>query len=360
MSARSLFVPGRLCLFGEHSDWAGLRRAEDPGFAPGRCIVAGTDQGLRSTAGPSPDGLLEVRQIGPDGIRGPWRSYPADAGELERMAASGAFDAYVLGTASVVMRRSGALGLRLDVRRRTLPLGRGLSSSASVCVTAARAFDRVHGLGLTLRGEMELAYLGERLTGSECGRMDQACALGGGPALLTFDGPRMDVEPLRADRDVHILVVDLRASKDTRRILSDLNAAFAAGAPGLREALGPVNLGIVDAARKALESGDAEGLGRLMTEAQSVFDRMVAPCSPGELSAPVLHAVLAHAAATGLAWGGKGVGSQGDGTAQLVCRGRAERAELAVLLRRDLGVGCLDLTVRGAGIRRRGRRSPAG
>lgn len=46
----ALFVPGRLCLFGEHSDWAGALRARRPGLAPGRCLVAGTDQGLRAVA----------------------------------------------------------------------------------------------------------------------------------------------------------------------------------------------------------------------------------------------------------------------------------------------------------------------
>ena len=37
----------------------------------------------------------------------------------------------------------------------------------------ARAFNRVYGLRLTVRGEMEVAYQGERLTPSMCGRMDQ-------------------------------------------------------------------------------------------------------------------------------------------------------------------------------------------
>lgn len=61
-----LFVPGRLCLFGEHSgklvadplasppfkarllyaDWAGEYRSQNPDIEVGRCIVCGTDQGL--------------------------------------------------------------------------------------------------------------------------------------------------------------------------------------------------------------------------------------------------------------------------------------------------------------------------
>lgn len=72
----------------------------------------------------------------------------------------------------------GVGGLVVDNHRTTLPLKRGLSSSAAFCVLLARAFNMVYSLGLTVRGEMAVAYEGERLTPSHCGRMDQAVALG--------------------------------------------------------------------------------------------------------------------------------------------------------------------------------------
>ena len=45
-----LFVPGRLCLFGEHSDWAGGYRDVLPDQPPGYCLVMGTDQGIHAVA----------------------------------------------------------------------------------------------------------------------------------------------------------------------------------------------------------------------------------------------------------------------------------------------------------------------
>ena len=42
----SLFVPGRLCLFGEHSDWAGLQRVINSDIVPGASIVTGIEQGI--------------------------------------------------------------------------------------------------------------------------------------------------------------------------------------------------------------------------------------------------------------------------------------------------------------------------
>ncbi len=54
-------------------------------------------------------------------------------------------------------------------RRTTLPLKKGLSSSAALCVLVARAFNQAYGLRLTTRGEMQYAYDGERMTPSQVG-----------------------------------------------------------------------------------------------------------------------------------------------------------------------------------------------
>ncbi|KAJ1617208.1 hypothetical protein T492DRAFT_850263 [Pavlovales sp. CCMP2436] len=79
-------------------------------------------------------------------------------------------------------------GLVVDNYETTLPAEKGLSSSAALCVLLARAFSEVfekcgkchvggvYGLKLSVKGEMELAYLGETTTPSQCGRMDQCCA----------------------------------------------------------------------------------------------------------------------------------------------------------------------------------------
>lgn len=339
-----LFVPGRLCLFGEHSDWAGEYRKTDPSVKTGLCIVAGTDQGIRAAAEPAERGF-HISQILPDGSRGPLASYPSDPGVLEGVARSGVFDSYAAGTASQVLRRYPHLGLKLTVASRSLPLKKGLSSSAAICVLTARAFSRVHSLGLPVEEEMELAYRGELLTGSHCGRMDQACAYGVDPVLLTFDGDEMTTKLLLPGVPLHFLIVDLKGRKNTRRILDGLNSAFVGGSASLRRALGEENHRIVRLACRAIERGDARTVGELMTEAQAVFDEMVAPACPSELSAPGLHDILAGPVAEKLAWGGKGVGSQGDGTAQFICRGRAERDELAASLRTDNGRKCYPLTI---------------
>ena len=109
------------------------------------------------------------------------------------------------GVALVVLTNHRVRGLDIDQHTSTLPLKKGLSSSAAICVLTARAFSECYGLKLTTRGEMEYAYLGEVATGSCCGRMDQACAFGSRPTLLTHDGDRLECR-------AHCLTEDASAS----------------------------------------------------------------------------------------------------------------------------------------------------
>lgn len=344
MKKIDLFVPGRLCLFGEHSDWAGEYRKTDLSVKTGRCIIAGTDQGIYGTAEPAATGF-HISQILPDGSQGPEHSYPSEPELLREIAESAVFDSYAAGTTCVLLRNHPNLGLRLRIYRRTLPMKKGLSSSAAVCVLTARAFNRIHSLNLSIEDEMELAYRGELLTGSRCGKMDQACAYGVDPVLLTFDGDEMTARPLLPGGPLYLLIVDLRGRKNTRKILEDLNFSFSSGNRQIRKALGEENHRITGEACDAIERGDARVLGEFMTEAQRIFDELVAPSCPSELNSPKLHEILANRTARKLTWGGKGVGSQGDGTAQFICRGEREREELRTALEAETEVQCYFLTI---------------
>ena len=105
-------------------------------------------------------------------------------------AQKGGFWSYIAGVAYQVLTNYHVRGLVIDNYKTDLPMKKGLSSSAAICVLAARAFNRVYDLKMTVRGEMELAYQGEITTPSRCGRMDQGCAFGNRPVLMTFDGDR--------------------------------------------------------------------------------------------------------------------------------------------------------------------------
>ena len=113
----------------------------------------------------------------------------------------------------------------------------------------------------------------------------------------------------------------------------------------VRWALGQGNEYILREARVAIEGGNAEKVGSLMTEAQEQFDKYVIPACSSELSAPELHRVLKYEPIQELVWGGKGVGSQGDGTAQFVAKGKPEQEEVIKKLE-ELGKECFVLDIK--------------
>ena len=107
---------------------------------------------------------------------------------------------------------------------------------------------------------------------------------------------------------------DLCASKDTIKILRDLNKGYPFASNELEEreqkALGEENQRISNLAIEYMANGDAEALGKLMTGAQYLFDTAVAPMCPEELTSPKLHEVLNDPIIQPMIYGGKGVGSQ--------------------------------------------------
>lgn len=344
-----LFVPGRICLFGEHSDWAGGYRRINADVEKGYTLITGTDQGIYAEVEPHPTSLI-LTSTTEDGEKLGPHEIPMDPGALLEEAQKGGFWSYIAGVAYQVMTNYHVRGLAIDNYQTDLPVKKGLSSSAAICVLTARAFNRVYDLKLTIRGEMELAYMGEITTPSRCGRMDQGCAFGNRPVLMVFDGDRLETVELQVEDELHLAIVDLGAEKDTMEILNRLNRCYPFAENeierGVQELLGPINKRVTHQAVEALSASDGEKIGELMVEAQGFFDRYATPACPEELTAPVLHRVLNHEPLKPHIWGGKGVGSQGDGTAQFIARSRADQQAVIEILERDLGVECLELTIR--------------
>ena len=342
-----LFVPGRLCLFGEHTDWAGHYRTMNADIKPGAAIVTGIEQGIYAEVEKS--STFEMYSSAPE-INDVWQDFSCrmDEAELKHIAKSGSFFCYCAGVASYMLEWYKVGGVRIRITSMTLPMKSGLSSSAAICVLVARAFNVLYNLNLNTLGEMNIAYVGELRTSSRCGRLDQACAFGVKPNLMTFDGDEIEVLSLNVKKHLYWVFADLCAEKNTIKILSDLNKAYpfpnTDAERAEHEALGEQNLDIIERAIKFMAEGNAEALGKLMTEAEALFDAKVAPMSSA-LWAPKLHAVLQDPTVQSLSWGGKGVGSHGDGSVQFLARSQETQKQLADYLN-EQGMKAYTLTLK--------------
>ena len=339
-----LFIPGRLCLFGEHSDWAGGYRRVDRTLEKGYTLIVGTNQGIYAQVKPHPTHFI---------FRSSQRAaiaLPMDAEILLDEARGGGFFSYAAGVAYQVLTRHAVAGVEIHNDRTDLPIAKGLSSSAALCVLVARAFNRSYNLKLSVEEEIELAYRGERTTPSRCGRMDFGCAYGGQPILTIFDGDLTEILPLTVSRDLFFAIVDLGASKNTREILARLDRCYPFAGDALcqkvRHYLGAINRQIVQNAVTALQKGDARQIGCLMKQAQAEFDRYLMPACPSQLSAPTLHHLLSYPRLQPYIFGGKGVGSQGDGTAQFIAKDVRSQQQIVEIIQEDFPqMRCLKLTM---------------
>lgn len=339
-----LFVPGRLCLLGEHSDWAGKYRNVNNKIEKGYAIVTGIEEGIYATASINDKFIVRFKN---DNSK--YFECDMDTDKLKNHAEKGEFWSYVAGVASCIKEQYNVGGLEVVIEKVTIPTKKGLSSSAAICVLIARAFNQIYNLHLNTLGEMNIAYLGEITTPSRCGRLDQACAFGKKPVLMTFDGDFIKVKDIKVGEDLFFVFADLMAKKDTIKILGDLNRSYPFAESDLdlmvRKGLGEENKNIVLESLKYIEEGNSKKLGECLKKAQNNFDKYVAPACPEELTSPILHKTLSDEYLNSLSYGAKGVGSQGDGTIQILAKDQECQKKIKTYLEEELKMSAYTLTI---------------
>lgn len=337
-----LFVPGRLCIFGEHSDWAGYHRLINSAIVEGHAIVTGLEQGIYATAEIDND-LLIV-----DKHNNKHFKIAMDLDKLLQETKSGSYFSYISGVAAYMKENYSVGGIKVVITKMTLPMKRGLASSAAVCILIARIFNQLYDLHLSTEEEMKIAYLGEITTPSRCGRLDQVCAYGSKPVSLTFDGDDMVIKPMKIGTDFHWVIADLMASKDTKKILSDLNACYPFPDNDLeanaQNYLGSINKEINEKAIKYFAEGNRVEIGKLLNYAQACFKKYIVPVSEA-LNSPILDQILIDPVIQKLTYGGKGVGSQGDGCVQFLAKDAQCQKKLITYINKNLHMNAYPLTL---------------
>lgn len=306
---RCFFSPGRVNLMGAHLDYNGgpvVPTAIDRGTfialrprADRRLVLASTheppDESHRIEHGQSPGSIeLDLDDLPRERI-GRWADYPLGVvRELVRLAPE--------------RGRSGAGGNGLSglevLFGGNLPVGAGLSSSASICVGTAFACGELWELGLSRMDCVEAALAAERgFVGVQCGIMDPyAVGLARPGHLLWLDCKDRSHEllPIDAAR-LCIAVADTGVRRElaqgafnerVRECAAAFEALrpFAPGATCLRD----VPLETLEARRGALDPVLARRAEHVLTEVARTFEARAA-LARGDAAAFGKRMTLAHA-----------------------------------------------------------------
>jgi galactokinase len=323
------FAPGRVNLIGEHVD-----------YHDGIVLPAPLEQGTWVAVTDEPGTTL--RAVSPRfGASGPHA--------LEPFARVDGFAVYPLALIAALREKGVRVpGCGLGVVG-SLPIGGGVSSSASYLVACARAFDQWLGLGLDARAHAALAYRAEReFVGVACGTMDQTVAALGRPGCaLRFDCRSGETESIPLPRErLAVVVVDSGTRRDLRdgrfnaRVRESMDAArqLATLRPGihaLRDVttadldaaatrLDPVaarrarhvveELARVDAFVEALRRGDDERCGALLNASHASLRDLY------EVSTPELDALVDACCAVPGVLGARLTGAGFGGAIVVLCR----------------------------------------
>lgn len=306
---RTFFSPGRVNLFGGHLDYNG-----------GPVLPTAIDRGTFIAVAPRTGRGVRIASVfDEEAFEGTLDDLPAAAG--------GRWFDYVLGVLHSLQSLAGTPGGRgLDAGfdllfGGNLPVGAGLSSSASITVGTAFALDQVFGLGLGPAERVAAALDAERgFVGVQCGIMDPfAVGYARDRHALWLDCKDETFEHLPLDFDRLVIGVfdtgvqrELARSEFNRRV-AECRAAFdglVAHAPGA-EVMRDVPLSVVEEhlhelpeevgrralhvarevertfrARESLFAGDYPALGAAMTETHGSL-RDLYECSCEELDALV-------------------------------------------------------------------------
>ena len=129
-------------MFGEHSDWAAGYRPLNPAIEKGCTLIASTNQGIYAEVKQHPTHLI-LRATLNDGTKIE-AGFPMKKNALLAEAETGSFLSYAAGVAAQFLEYYPVQGLEIDNYLTDLPIQKGLSSSATICVLLARAFNHLY------------------------------------------------------------------------------------------------------------------------------------------------------------------------------------------------------------------------
>jgi D-glycero-alpha-D-manno-heptose-7-phosphate kinase len=209
-------------------------------------------------------------------------------------------------------------GLDMDIRS-DVPPGSGLGSSGTVAVNMVNVLASHSGKTLSRHDVAEKAYeIGHDALGFPIGKQDEYAAAYGGLNEFVFTQDGVQVSPLRLDPELifelenNLMLFYLCETRDACAILKEQDSRTREGDPGTIEALHRSREFAIET-RKAIEAGDIQGFGRLLTCSWEQKKKYA-----NRVTNPRVDTIYRAAISSG-AWGAKLTGAGGAGHLLVCC-----------------------------------------
>ena len=331
MNTINIFVPGRISIIGELSDLVTEYKSTNNTIIPGEVIAGGIDKGIYATAKISKDFIFKFDQ----------RKFIAKNMDLETLyetAKKGNFFSYIAAVAYYMKSNFDVSGISINVKYMNLPIQKGLSSSASICVLVTKAFNKLYNLQLEDNEIMEIAYKSERFALSMCGRLDQICAKGLCLSHIIFNEENLNINNIEINKELNFVIADLNGFKDTKKILSSIHNCFPfpknKDEELVKQTLCEKNHYLVNEAINAIKNGNLQYLGELLNEAQKNIDSYIGKICK-EIYGTILHKVMSDTTIKKYSYGSKGTGSNGDGSIIILAKNKISQKNIIKYLEKE-------------------------
>jgi len=335
-----LFVPGRLSLIGGISDIVAPYLSKNKKLIPGHAIAVTLDMGIYAKVSKAQE-LIYI-------ANNKYFKCKTDEQILNKEAQANNFYSYICGTILYLKQNYKSIsGIKIEITKMDLPIKKGLSSSAAICIIIAKAYNELYHLNLTDEEIKKVAYEGEHLANSKCGMLDQTSILSNDIMHITFYNNNTKTEKVKVKKNINILIVDLNGKKKKKKILKVFNEAL----PFIKNnndklihnVIGKRNKRLVEKSVKAIENGNIKKLGKYFLESQKNIDKVAVICE--ELVAPLLHKILKDRYIKKYSYGGKGTGSGGDGSLILISKNEEANDKMYKYIRQKYKMKVFKLTI---------------
>ncbi|MDD3241927.1 MAG: hypothetical protein PHQ64_04085 [Bacilli bacterium] len=293
-----IFIPGRLCLFGEHSDWASSFATDKKGIA----IVSTIGEGIEATVSRNDKFIFIFNN----------RLIELDLDKLDSYQDK--FFSYVIETYKILREEYLIGGIKIVINNMDLPIGKGLASSAAVCLLVTEAICKAYKVDLTVDKKIDISYRGERRTGSLCGKLDFISAYGKGIYVINFnDGEIDNINKIENNCNINMIFSEIK-KKDTKKILSILHDNY----NNISEYF-VKDIGICNKAIDAISNNDIVLLGKLMLESQDNYNEIISPLDKILCEDDLVNIYMSISKRKKIL-GYKGIGSHGGGAIQFLLK----------------------------------------